>query len=132
MRHPKLVEWERKLTTLLHDVDYELEGMYGGKHPLHPARPAHGTTSSRSQDGLFGLTASFSPGFGSNLGRGYIVNIRIATLDAIPEDFVEEIEDAAMRLIREKLPLSFPDQDLQIDRDGHVFKITGDFSLGTV
>jgi hypothetical protein len=42
------------------------------------------------------------------------------------ELFMEE----AARLVREKLPQFFPERKLEVVRDGKIFKIIGDFSLG--
>ena len=51
MRNPKVEEWEDRLEELLRDADRELELRFGGKMPLHPARPEAGAT-------LFRLLAS--------------------------------------------------------------------------
>jgi hypothetical protein len=83
-------------------------------------------------DGLFEIGPDFTPGFGSKKGRGYIVSLRVATLEQVtPEQFEFLMNEAAL-LIRNKLPHYFPDRQLEVVRDGKRFKIIGDFSLGEV
>ncbi len=131
MRHPKVQIWERKLKQVFDLIDEELEAEYGDRWPLHPARPPHGTTANRESDGLFNVGAAFSAGFGSKLGRGYIVEIRIATRAKIPPEVQEEIEQRVVELLNTHLPATFPDQKLQVSRCGHTYKIHGDLSLGS-
>jgi hypothetical protein len=130
MRHPALGKWEERLKALLDEVDDVLETRYGGLYPLHPARKKRGQTANKEQDGLFDIGSSFSPGFGSDIGRGYIVTIDMVTLAHIQSEIREKIERAAVRLIREKLRDYFPERDLRVGRDGDVIKIYGDLSLG--
>jgi hypothetical protein len=130
--HPKLAEWEKKLQKLINFVDDYLENKYHGKYRLHPARPERGKTSSKTQDGLFSITASFSPGYGSKFGRGYVVDLHIATLEKVPEEKMAEIENEVFELINEKLPDFFPKKELSVKRDGKLIKIIGDLNLGTV
>ncbi|MBO7222834.1 MAG: hypothetical protein J6V70_01715, partial [Kiritimatiellae bacterium] len=68
----KLEEWEERLYTLLREIDGALEDKYGKLYPLHPARPQRGETANPQYDGLFRITASYSAGYGSKLGPGYI------------------------------------------------------------
>ena len=126
----KLVEnWEAKLKRLFDEIDDEIEQRFGSLYDLHPARPARGTTSNKEQDGLFDIGASFSAGFGSELGRGYVVDVDMVTLDRVPDEVSEHIELEVAELIKEKLPLFFPDRELEVRKDGKVFKIYGDLSL---
>ncbi len=129
MRHYKIEEWESKLKRVFDRVDDYLEEKYGRKYPLHPARPARGTTSSKAQDGLFNLGASFSAGYGSMRGPGYVVEVRMVTLTRVPHYIRSQIEDEVMELLREELPEAFPDRELKIERDGRVYKIYGDLHL---
>lgn len=132
IRHSKAVEWERKLRRVFNRIDVELESEYGGRYPLHPARPEEGSTSNPSHDGLFDLGAAFSAGYGSEHGPGYIVRLRLATLRDVPERVIDEIEDRVIKRLREELPKAFPDRNLDVERDGELFKIHGDLGLGQV
>jgi hypothetical protein len=130
MRHPRLAEFERKLKALFDSVDEYLESQYGSLYPLHPARAPEGTTSNREQDGLFNVGASFSPGYGSQLGKGYVIEVRMVTLSHISSDVRETVTEEAVRLVQEKLPEYFPDRNLRVSREENIFKIHGDISLG--
>ncbi len=79
---------------------------------------------------MFNVGASFSAGYGSEHGRGYVLDIDMVTLSDVPDEKEEEIEDDAVQFIRKKLPEYFPDRDLKVRRDGRTFKISGDLSLG--
>lgn len=129
-RDPRVSAWEKRLEELFHEINHIMEERYGERYPLHPSRPAHGTTANPSADGLFDLGAAFSAGFGSSHGRGYVVSIRLATLARIPADVMEYMEQEILSLLREKLPETFPGRDLNVERDGHTFKIVGDLSFG--
>jgi len=114
------------------EIDHELERKYDNLYPLHPARPEHGSTTNPLQDGLFSVGTAFTPGYGSEHGRGYIVRIQMATLSQVPETTRQDIEEDVVRMIEERLPAAFPGKDLRVERDGHVYKICGDLSLGEV
>ena len=132
MRHPKLLEWEHKIKEMFDEVDDLLEEKYGKSFQLHPNRAVRGTTANKEMDGLFNVGADFTAGYGSKLGRGYIVNIRMSTLDHIPADVRWKIEQDVANLVRRKLPLAFPGRNLLLETDGKLMKITGDFNLGSV
>lgn len=132
IRHHKAIQWERTLKKVFDKIDHELESEYGSRYPRHPVRPARGKTANPEHDGLFNLGAAFSAGYGSQHGSGYIVRMRIATLSKVPPDLIEEIEDFVVERLRADLPKAFPGRDLKVTRDGPVFKIHGDLSLGTV
>jgi len=83
MRHQKVKQWEKKLKHIFDEIDTELETQYAGRFSRHPARPKAGTTSNPEMDGLFNVGASYSAGFGSKWGPGYVVDIRLATLQPI-------------------------------------------------
>jgi hypothetical protein len=129
MRDFKVEEWESKLKRIFDRVDDQLEEKYGGKYPLHPARPSRGVTASKSHDGLFNVGASFSAGYGSERGPGYVLEVRMVTLTRVPQYVRDRIEEEAAELLREELPREFPDRDLRVERDGPVYKIYGDLRL---
>ena len=130
--HPKLTQFEERLKKLFDEVDHYIEDRYGHLYPLHPARPARGETSNPEADGLFNLGASFTPGFGSALGRGYLVDVTMATLEEVSAEVREEIYREVAAKLQELLPRHFPERHLEVKRDGNHFKILGDFSLGTL
>jgi len=126
MRYHEVEQWESRLKRVFDRVDDALEEKYGRKYPLHPARPARGTTASRAHDGLFNIGASFSAGYGSKRGAGYVVEVRMVTLTRVPQYIRDQIEEEAVQLLREQLPREFPDRQLKVERDGAVYKIHGD------
>ncbi|ORC37358.1 hypothetical protein B4O97_03970 [Marispirochaeta aestuarii] len=132
MRHPKLQQWDETMKKMFDEIDDYLEEKYGHLYPLHPNRAKRGKTSNKEHDGLFNVGTSFTAGFGSELGKGYIIDIDMVTLTRIPDDVREEIEEEVVDLVQERLPRFFPDRDLTVSRDGHVYKIHGDFSLGSL
>ncbi len=132
MQHHASRKIELSLRHLFGEVDAFLEDKFGDRYSLHPARAPRGTTSHYAHDGLFDVGASFSAGYGSRFGRGYVIDVRMVTLEWVPEAEREEIIDAAVEKVRELLPRYFPDRDLAVSRDRQVFKIHGDLSLGRV
>ena len=127
-----MVEFDDRLKRLFDEVDHYIEDHYGDKYSLHPVRPARGETANPEADGLFNIGASFTPGFGSELGRGYLIDIAMSTLDKVDDDVRREIYKATAEKVRELLPIHFPERKLTVKRDRNHFKILGDFSLGTV
>ncbi len=125
------MEWEHQIKKMFDDVDDWLENKYGGLFNLHPNRSRRGITANKEMDGLFNVGADFSAGYGSELGRGYIVRIRMSTLDHIPETVKNDIEKDTEELVRLKLSEFFPDRALKLERDRHLLKITGDFRIGS-
>jgi hypothetical protein len=83
-------------------------------------------------DGLFQATPNFTPGYVSEHGRGYIIGLRAATLETIPPNQINYLMAVAASYITRKLPEYFPGRDLRVVKDGPVYKIVGDFSLGEV
>ena len=132
MWHPKTAEFDERLKKLFDEVDDYIEDLYGGKYVLHPVRPARGETSNPEADGLFNIGANFTPGYGSELGRGYIIDIAMSTLEKVDEGVRREIYEAAAEKVKELLPLHFPERELTVRRDKNHFKIQGDFSLGLI
>jgi len=129
IKHPKLIRWERKLRTVFNQIDDYLEDHYGSDYPLHPVRARRGTTASKEHDGLFNVGASYSAGFGSEHGAGYVVEVRMSTLSHVPKNVRKVIELNVVRLLREKLPSVFPGKNLTVLKDGDAYKICGDLSL---
>ncbi len=130
LRHPKAEAWEDRLRSVFARIDEELEQEFGSRLPLHPARPRRGATPNPDGDGLFELGAAFSAGFGTKRGRGYVVDLRIATLKSVPAALRREIEDRAIGRLKQDLPAAFPGRRLDVLRDGPAWKIVGDLSLG--
>lgn len=132
IRHHKAVKWEKDLKKVFDQIDHELEDKFGASYPLHPARAVRGKTPNPASDGLFNIGAAFSAGYGSKHGRGYIVRLRVSTLQSVPRNVIEEIETFVAERLRKELPAAFPNRELRVTRDGHAFKIHGDLSLGSV
>lgn len=132
MQHPKLTQFDNTLKALFDEVDDYLENTYGSEYPLHPARSPRGETANKSTNGLFYIGAVFTPGYGSEHGRGYIVDVDMVTLSDVSEEREREIEEAAAVYIRRRISHYFPDRDIELRKDGKNFKLVGDFSLGNV
>jgi hypothetical protein len=130
--HPKLLAFTETLEALFREVDAELEDRYGGLFPLHPNRPRRGETFNPEMDGLFEVAPDFTAGLGSEKGRGYLVSLRVATLERVSAADFEALMGCAAELVRERLLRFFPERRLELVRDGPRFKITGDLSLGDV
>lgn len=127
----RLERWERRLKRVFDEIDAEFEAEgHCARYTRHPARPPAATTSNPEDDGLFDIGAAFSVGIGSRHGPGYVVQARIATLDNVPKATQRKFEDEVARRLRKKLPAAFPGVELHVDRDGPVYKIHGDLSLG--
>lgn len=129
MRHRKAKDWEKRLKAVFDKIDIELEQQYADRFELHPARPAHGNTSSREMDGLFNVGASYSAGFGSRLGPGYVVDIRLSTLQRIPKALKLELRGKVQAMLIEALPSAFPGKQLHVDLERRHLRIHGDLSL---
>ncbi len=132
MRHPHLLEFERRLRKLFDEIDEYLENTYGSHYQLHPARPTRGSTARTTSDGLFNVGATFTPGYGSQIGRGYVVQVDMVTLQRVPVDVRDKIEREVAKLVEQRLSRYFPGRDLQVDRDRNVYKIHGDLRLGEI
>lgn len=130
MRGHEVRLFEKRLKAIFDRIDVELEEEWGGTYPLHPARPEFGSVGNPEHEGLFSIGASFSAGYGSSHGRGYVVEVRLATLASVPWETMETIRNYVARRCVEMLPEFFPDRDLDVVRDGNMYKITGDLSLG--
>jgi hypothetical protein len=132
MWHPKIIEFDNRMKKLFDEVDNFIEDLYGERYSLHPMRPARGETSNPEADGLFNIGANFTTGYRSELGRGYLIDVSISTLDKVDDNMRREIYETAADKVRELLPLHFPERELTVQRDGNHFKIQGDFSLGEI
>lgn len=126
----KVERWDAKLKAVFDEIDRELESLDGLKHvPLHPVRPAAGATSNPEDDGVLEIGANYTVGIGSKYGPGYVLRVRVATLEAVPEEGYQVLEERVVEMLREKLPKAFPNANLKVDLDGEVYKIHGDLSL---
>ena len=123
-------EMEHNLFLALEATDAEMERRYGDRYRLHPARLPDGKAASRQYDGLFSLSAGFSAGFGSQYGPGYALDLRMVTLDAVPEDFRQKFEQEAIELLQGELDTRMPERHLKIVRDVNGWKIVGDLHIG--
>jgi len=132
MEHRKRLLWESTLKKIFIKIDEYLEEKYGQSYPLHPARARRGLTANNAYDGLFNVGASFSAGMGSQHGPGYVIEVRMVTLNHIPAEVRVEIEDVVVDYLKRELPVEFPERELQVARDGDIYKIYGDLSLGTL
>jgi hypothetical protein len=132
MWHPKMEEFDDRLKKLFDEVDDFVEDKYGGYYSLHPMRPARGETSNPEADGLFNIGANFTPGFGSELGRGYLIDVAMSTLEKVDDAVRREIYEAAANKVRVLLPIHFPERELTVRLDKNHFKIQGDFNLGDI
>ena len=129
MRHIKAKEWERRLKAVFDEIDAKLEARYGNRFEPHPARSPEGTTSNPEMDGLFNVGASYSAGFGSKLGPGYVVDIHLSTLQRIPKELKLELLHEVQSMLTEKLPVAFPDKKLFVEQEQKHLRIHGDLSL---
>ena len=132
MFHPKTQAFDRRMKELFDEIDDYLEEEYGHRYPLHPNRPTRGATSNKAADGLFNVGVQFSAGYGSEAGRGYVVDFKISTLASVAPDERESLLEEVVDQIRLRLGRFFPGKSLEVVRDGSLFKIVGDFSLGRI
>jgi hypothetical protein len=129
MRHGKAIEWELRLKRVFDEIDTVLEQEFDHRFKLHPVRSAHGSTSNREQDGLFNVGASYSTGLGSRFGAGYVVDIRLSTLQHIPRVVKKELRDRVQAMLIERLPSAFPGKEMHVDKEHQHLRIHGDLSL---
>lgn len=131
-QHPKMEAWDRALQEAVEAVDQEMERRYGHTFRLRYNRPEVGTTCNPQMDGLFNIGIQFTLGYGSDLGRGYLLDVQVASRDDPGEALRHRWEDEAAHLLRDELGRIFPGRELRLLRDGRNYKLVGDFSLGPV
>ena len=129
MRHQKAKRWEHQLKTIFDKIDAILEEEFGELFTLHPSRSKKGRTANPETNGLFNVGASYSAGFGSRFGPGYVVEIRLSTLQKIPPSLKHELRDLVQTLLLEQLPKAFPQKKLFVDKERRHLRIHGDLSL---
>ena len=127
-----MAKFDERMKKLFDEVDHYIEDLYCGKYSLHPVRPSRGKTSNPEADGLFNVGARFTPGFSSELGRGYIIDVKIATLEKVDEKVRREIHSAVAKKVEELLPIHFSERKFVVRRDINHYKIQGDFCLGII
>ncbi|AHH03052.1 Hypothetical protein BHY_0101 [Borrelia nietonii YOR] len=120
-------EFENALFNICLDVDCVLENEFGSSYKVHPNRPSRGRTANGLLDGLFRVTTSFTLGYGSKFGRGYLIIIEIITLDIVDVEFSNRVIERGIKVFDEKLKEKFPGKKLSIVYDINVYKIIGDF-----
>lgn len=129
MRTNRFLKWEKKLKTIFDEIDVELEHLYRDRFKLHPNRSHEGSTASPHMDGLFNVGAAYSAGFGSTWGPGYVVDIRVSTLEKVPDEIALEMRDTVQTLLIKKLPTIFPNKELHVDKEKNYLRIHGDLSV---
>jgi len=132
MLDPKTVQWDRTLKAICDRIDEWLENHYGGIYKLRPNRPEKGTTSNPEMDGLFNVQALFTPGYTSEKGRGYLIEIEISTLEKVDPALELEIRGHVLDMMRDEIKINFPERLLEIGLDGNMIKLWGDLSLGSL
>lgn len=128
--HPSQVKLEKNMRALCDELDDRLEEKFGQRYPLHPNRPQRGATASVAYDGLFSTGTQFTLGYGSKHGRGYVISVEMRTLATVDKKDEEEVEEATVTILEELIPHYFPERKISLKKDGHVYKLVGDFSLG--
>ncbi|QMU98908.1 hypothetical protein F0310_00460 [Borrelia sp. A-FGy1] len=123
----KFEELENMLFNICLYVDNVLENEFGSTYTVHPNRPSRGKSANGISDGLFSVTTSFTPGYGSNFGRGYLIIIDIITLDIVNIEFRMKVINRGISVFKEKLREKFPGKKLFVVHDINVYKIIGDF-----
>jgi hypothetical protein len=129
MRSREAKTWEKKLKSVFDRIDAELEEKYGSQYSLHPSRAKHGTTANPEADGLFNVGAAFSAGFGSKHGPGYVVEIRLSTMERVPETVRKQIRKEVFQALEARLPETFPGRTLHVSEENGTIRIHGDLGL---
>lgn len=124
-----LERWERQLRRALDKVDAELEAKYGGSFRLRPNRPEQGKTANAKYDGLFSVDAKFSMGYASQMGPGYVIEMRTASAEPVADETRRAMLKDAGAFLAQALQEVFPDRDFSLELDGNHFHLSGDLSL---
>jgi len=132
MYHPKTREWDRKLKRICDRLDAWLEDQYGDRFRLRPNRARRGETSNPEMDGLFNIQAVFTPGYGTEHGRGYYIEIEMSTMDNVDSRLRTEIRDQVKERLEKELKEEFPERKLDIGFEENMIKIWGELSLGSL
>lgn len=122
-------EWEATLRRIFSEIDVSLENTYGISYPLHPSRLHRGEAANNAYDGLFSVGASFSAGYGSVYGRGWVFDIHMSTLSPVDGELTEKIYHDAVLLLRKLLKKYYPERNIRVKKDGKVYKIFGDLQI---
>ncbi len=128
--HPLQLELEHALRAMADDLDNYLEERFEGLYPLHPNRPSRGQAASVAYDGLFSTGTQFTAGYGSEHGRGYVLSVEIRTLCPVKEEDRLAIEEASREYLSTIIETYLPGRTIELKRDGGLYKLVGDFSLG--
>ncbi len=132
MPHKGFNYWEKEFKQIFDSIDDYLEDNYGDTYKLHPSRSERGKTSNKAHDGLFNVGATFSSGYGSEYGRGYVVEIDMVTLDNVPDEVEKKITQDVLIQLKKKLKERYPHRNLKASMDRNVIKIYGDLTLGEI
>jgi len=126
---PRQDRLEEQFAQLERGIDEHLEDMFGQRLALHPSRMPRGSGSNPINDGLFSATIIFSMGYGTQYGRGYIVNIGVSTLDYVDPELKDQIMNEAFHFVSAHCTDYLPDRSIKVVRDQGMIKLIGDFSL---
>ncbi len=107
MNISKFNEFENVLFHICLDVDFVLENEFGNSYDIHPNRPFRGKAANGLLDGLFSVTTTFTSGYGSRFGRGYLIIIEILTLNFVDDEFWDKINKRGIEIFREGLKINF-------------------------
>ncbi|MDD4097593.1 MAG: hypothetical protein PHC30_02370 [Lentisphaeria bacterium] len=124
-----LERWESQLRRALDQVDAELEAKYGGSFRLRPNRPEQGRTANAKYDGLFSVDAKFSMGYASQMGPGYVIEMRTASAEPVSDEVRKAMLQDAGAFLADALKDVFPDREFALEMDGSHFHLSGDLSL---
>ncbi len=127
MTHPSRVALEKALKEISDRADDALEDAFGEKYNLHPNRMKRGTTPNKSSDGLFNAGFTFTPGYGSDHGRGYVLQFHISTLEKVPKGVYQEFETFTVEYITSILGDYFKQDVVTLVRENTHYKLIGDF-----
>lgn len=129
--HPEQIALESIMRAMCDELDDRLEEEFGSHYPRHPNRLARGKAASVAYDGLFSTGTQFTLGYGSDHGRGYIVSVEMRTLAKVRDEDGQAVQEATVTIINELIPKYFTDREISLEKDGKVYKLVGDFSLGS-